>query len=127
MPSERSFTRLGGALISLVLIGDSVTPGFAFVPFSPSPTERFAPAQIEEVQWCRWGCGPGWGFWGPAAVAGGIVAGTIAGAAAVAAAPGYYAGPSPAYYYGPGPYYGPRPCLRRWIDPYGRPHWRRVC
>ena len=68
--------------------------------------------KVQSVWWCRWGCGPGWGYrpwgWGGFA-AGAVVGGAVVGAAA--AAPYYYGGP----------------CWQRWVGPYGGVHWRRVC
>lgn len=103
----RSFLRCSvSTLASVAMLVVSLSPASALTLVAPSLEQPFASSQIEKVWWCRWGCGRGWG---PAAVVGGVVAGTVVGAAVAGSAA--YA----------------RPCWRRWIDPYGRMYWRRVC
>ncbi|HXY59495.1 MAG TPA: hypothetical protein VEH76_13050 [Methylocystis sp.] len=122
MPAEKLLRRSIAALACAAALAAAASPSSAMTLAAPAAPQ--AGPQVEKV-WCGWG-GCGWG-WGPAAVVGGLVAGTAIGAAAAASSPyyynGYYAAPA---YYGPGPYY-PRSCLRRWVDYYGYPHWRRVC
>jgi hypothetical protein len=113
-----TITALAGA--SMLALA-SVSPASAFTLAYPSLSQPIASAQIDKVWWRGggwrggwgggwhggwrgagwrggWGWRRGWG-WGPAAVAGGVVAG------AALVGPGYYGG-----YYGPGPgYYGPGP------------------
>jgi len=117
----RGFLRCSvSTLAGVAMLAVSLSPASALTLVAPSLEQPFASSQIEKVWWCRWGCGWGWRGpgpgWGPAAVAGGVVAGTVAGAA-IAGSPAY-AGP---------PVYAGGPCWRRWIGPYGRVHWRRVC
>ena len=103
-----------GAIAAISMAAAQVGPATAFTLSSPAGAKALSP-QIEKVWWCRWGrCGPGWGwrpgwgYWGPGAVIGGLAAGAVVGAA-VAAAP------------------GPGPCWRSWVGPYGGVHWVRVC
>jgi len=118
MPAQKLLRRSIAALASASALAVALSPASA-MPVAEHALPQTGP-QIEKV-WCGWG-GCGWG-WGPAAVVGGLVAGTAIGAAAVASSPYYYA---PGPYYAPA-YYGPGPCVRRWVDYYGYPHWRRVC
>ena len=116
--SSRGFLRCSvSTLAGVAMLAVSLSPASALTLVAPSLEQPFASSQIEKVWWCRWGCGWAWRGpgWGPAAVAGGVVAGTVAGAA-IAGSAAYAA---PPVYYGP--------CWRRWIGPYGRVRWRRVC
>jgi hypothetical protein len=110
-----------------MMLAVSLTPASALTLSAPSLAPTVATSHIEKVWWCRWNCGPGWGwrggrwgYWGPAAVVAGVAAGAVVGAA-IAAPPPYY---GPAYY--PAPAYG-GPCWRRVIGPYGGVSWQRVC
>jgi len=117
MPAEKLLRRSIAALACAAALAAAARPAFAMTLAQPALPQ--SGPQAEKV-WYGWG----WG-WGAAAVVGGLVAGTAIGAAAAAASTPYYYGPA---YYGPGPYYAPPPaCLRRWVDYYGYPHWRRVC
>ena len=135
MLTKNFFRRSIAALACAAALAAAVSPASALTLAEPSLPQAGAASHVDKV-WCGWG-GCGWGGgWGPAAIAGGIIAGTAIGAAAAASAapypyPYYGYGPgygyyAPAYYAGPPrPYYGG--CWRRWIGPYGRVHWRRVC
>jgi hypothetical protein len=109
---------LSGAIAAIAMIAAQIGPATALTLPSPGGVEKAVSPQVEKVWWCRWGCGPGWGwrggrwgYWGAGAVAAGVAAGAVVGAAA--AAP-YYGG-----------YYGG--CWRRVVGPYGGVHWARVC
>jgi hypothetical protein len=104
-----------GAIAAISMTAAQMSPAAAFTLPSPAGVEKAVSPQVEKVWWCRWGCGPGWGwrygrwgYWGPGAVAAGVAAGAVVGAAV--AAPYYYGG-----------------CWRRVIGPYGYVHWVRVC
>ena len=126
MPAEKLLRRSIAAIACSAALAAAVSPASAMTLGAPAVIPQTGP-QVEKV-WCGWG-GCGWG-WGPAAVVGGVIAGTALGAAAAAASSPYYYAPAP-YYYATPAYYAPRPyygrCLRRWVDYYGYPHWRRVC
>jgi len=112
---KRSVSAVAGA----AMVAAYWVPASAMTLSAPSPAPHFAATQVEKVWWCRWGCGgwgwrggwgyrgPGWG-WGPAAVAGGVVAGAAVGAAVAAR-----------------PY--PYPCWRQVYGPDGAWRWERVC
>ncbi|HME85470.1 MAG TPA: hypothetical protein VKG91_13195 [Roseiarcus sp.] len=109
---------LTGAIAAIAMVAAQIGPATALTLPSPAGVEKAASPQVEKVWWCRWGCGPGWGwrggrwgYWGAGAVAAGVAAGAVVGAAA--AAP-YYG-----YSYGG--------CWRRVVGPYGGVHWARVC
>jgi hypothetical protein len=117
-------SRCLGAIAAVSMLTAQIVPATAFTLSSPAGA-KVASTQTEKVWWCRWGCGPGWGwrrpgwgYWGPGAVVGGLAAGAVVGAAVAGAAPVY----APV-----APVYGPGPCWRRWIGPYGGVHWARVC
>ncbi len=102
-----------GAIAAIAMIVAQIGPATALTLPSPVGVEKAVSPQVEKV-WCRWGCGPGsgwrggrWGYWGAGAVAAGVAAGAVVGAATAA------------------PYYGS--CWRRVIGPYGGVHWARVC
>lgn len=109
------------ALAGAAMLAAISAPASAFTLTGANPAQEVAASHVDKV-WCRWRCGPGWGwrggrwgFWGPGAVFGGLAAGAIIGSAL--AAPPYY---GPGYYsYGP----GPAPCWRRVWGAYG---WRWV-
>ncbi len=136
MSATLHIRRAVAGLACAAMLAVSVAPASALTGVDPAPPQTGAAAHIQKV-WCGWG-GCGWGGgWGPAAAVTGVIAGTALGAAALAGSAPYY-GPGypygPGYAYGPGyypaGYYGPRrygPCWRRWIDRWGRPHWRRAC
>ena len=109
----REFATRSIATLAGVSVLASLSPASALTALGPPVVQAAGSSNVETVQY--WGRGWGWG-WGPAAVVGGLVAGTIIGSAI--AAPRYY---GPAYY---GPY---GPCWRRQVDPYGRWFWVRVC
>ena len=102
MTIERRTGAVIGALAAISMMAVQISPTEAFTLSSPKGGEKVLSPQIEKV-WCRWGCGPGWGwrggrwgFWGPAVV-GGVVAGAVVGAAIAgsrACAPGYHLGPA---------------------------------
>jgi hypothetical protein len=103
-----------GAIAAISMLAAQIGPVAAFTLPSPAGVEKAVSPQVEKVWWCRWGCGRGWGwrggrwgFWGPAAVGGAVVAGAAVGAAVAS----------------PAPY----PCWRRVVGPYGGIHWARVC
>ena len=103
---------LSGAIAAIAMIAAQIGPATAFTLPSPAGVEKAVSPQVEKVWWCRWGCGPGWGwrggswgYWGAPALVGGAIVG-----AAVAA-----------------PYAYPYGCWRRVIGPYGGIHWVRVC
>jgi hypothetical protein len=102
---------LSGAIAAIAMVTAQISPAAALTLPSPAGVEKAVWPQVEKVWWCRWGCGWGWrgGGWGwrAGAVAAGVAAGTVVGAAAAA------------------PYYGG--CWRRVIGPYGGVHWARVC
>ena len=100
------------AIAAISMTAAQVSPAAAFTLPSPAGIEKAVSPQVEKVWWCRWGCGWGWrgrGWgWGAGAVAAGVAAGALVGAAVAA----------PAY---------PYACWRRVIGPYGGIHWVRVC
>jgi hypothetical protein len=106
---------LSGAIAAIAMMAAQISPATALTIYSPAGAEKAASPQVEKVWWCRWRCGPGWGwrgghwgYWGAGAVAAGVVAGAAVGAAAASA-----------------PYYGG--CWRRVVGPYGGVSWVRVC
>jgi hypothetical protein len=110
---RQKISALSGAIAAVAMVAAQISPAAAFTLPSPSGVEKAVSPQVEKVWWCRWGCGPGWGwragrwgYWGPA-VAAGVVTGAVVGAAVAA------------------PYYGG--CWRRVVGPYGGVHWARVC
>lgn len=114
MQSTPTSRKTIAALAGAAFLMSSIVDASAF-PLSAAPQARaVASGDIQNV-WCGgWRCGPGWGwrrghwgYWGPGAVVGGLVAGAIvAGAYANA-------------------YHGP--CWRRVYDNWGRWYWTRVC
>jgi hypothetical protein len=110
---RQKISALSGAIAAVAMVAAQICPAAAFTLPSPGGVEKAVSPQVEKVWWCRWGCGPGWGwrygrwgYWGPA-VAAGVVTGAVVGAAVAA------------------PYYGG--CWRRVVGPYGYVHWARVC
>ena len=119
-----SLAALSGAAMVALTLG----PASAFTLSSPTVEKSFASSQVDKVWYCRWNCGgwhagwgyragygwvPGWrgpGWQGPGW--GGVVAPGV-----VVAVPGPVV-VAPAY---------SGPCWRRWVDAWGRVHWRRVC
>ena len=106
-----------GAIAAIAMMAAQISPATALTLYSPAGAEKAVSPQVEKVWWCRWGCGPGWGwrggrwgYWGAPAVVGALAAGAVVGAAATAPYYGYYGG-----------------CWRRVIGPYGGIHWVRVC
>ena len=115
--SLRSVTgRPIAALAGVSMLFASLNSASAFTLSGPSLEMPIASAQINKVWWrggwgCGWGrCGGGWGWWGPRAVVGGVVAGAVVGGAIAASGPGYYG-----------------PCWRQVVGPYGGWQWQRVC
>jgi hypothetical protein len=108
---QRKIGKCLGAIVAIYMMAAQISPATAFTLLAPTGAKFLFP-RIEKVWWCRWGCGPswgwrrtGWGYWGPGAFVGGLAAGAVVGAAVAA----------------------PGPCWRRWIGPYGGVHWARVC
>ncbi len=104
------------AIAAIAMIAAQIAPATAFTLPSPAGVEKAVSPQLEKVWWCRWGCGPGWGwrggywgYWGAPAVVAGVAAGAVVGAAVAA------------------PYAYPYGCWRRVIGPYGGVHWARAC
>ncbi len=108
--STRGFLgRSIAALASVSMLVVSLNPASAFTLAAPSLQQHFVSAEVQNVWWCRWNCGPRpGGGWGPAALVGGLVAGAVVGAAIAA------------------PHYRD-PCWQRWVGPYGDVEWRRTC
>ncbi len=114
-----------GAIAAIAMIVAQIGPATALTLPSPVGVKKAVSPQVEKV-WCRWGCGPGWGwrggrwdYWGAGAVAAGVAAGAVVGAAAGVAAGAVVGAAAGAPYYGS--------CWRRVIGPYGGVHWARVC
>src|SRR5271165_6585716 len=68
---------LSGAIAAIAMIAAQIGPATAFTLPSPAGVEKAVSPQVEKVWWCRWGCGPGWGwrggswgYWGAPAVVG---------------------------------------------------------
>ena len=107
---RKAFAALAGAAFLMASAADAS----AFTLGGDARAQVAAGSDIQQV-WCNgYRCGPGWGwrhgrwgYWGPGAVIGGVVAGAII-AGAVANS-----------------YHGP--CWRRFYDAWGRPYWGRVC
>ena len=103
-----------GVMAAISMMAAQICPAAAFTLASPVGEKVLSP-QIDKVWWCRWRCGPGWGwrrpwgYWGPGPIIGGLAAGAVVGTAvgAAVAAPG--------------------PCWRRVIGPGGGVRWVRVC
>src|SRR6516162_5212586 len=80
------------AIAAISMVAAQVSPAAAFTLPSPAGVEKAVSPQVEKVWWCRWGCG-GWGWrrggwgWGAGALAAGVAAGALVGAAV--AAPAY--------------------------------------
>jgi hypothetical protein len=82
-----------GAFAAISMIAAQISPTSAFTLSLPKGGEKVLSSQIEKV-WCRWRCGPGWGwrgghwgFWGPAVVGGVVAAAIVGGAVAGGACP----------------------------------------
>jgi hypothetical protein len=83
--SHRGFLgRSIAALASVSMLVVSLNPASAFPLGAPSLQQHFVSAEVQNVWWCRWNCGPRVGGWGPAALVGGLVAGAVVGAAIAA-------------------------------------------
>jgi len=82
MPAEKIFCRSMVALACVASLA-AVNPAPAMT-LAKSTLLQSGP-HVEKV-WCGWGGCGGWG-WGPAAVIGGVLAGTAIGAAAAASSP----------------------------------------
>jgi hypothetical protein len=126
--STRNFAlKLAGGALSLVVVCGTAS-AFTIsdsLPSTPSQStvsvyhEEVDAPKVDNVAWCRWGCGrrwgygPGWGYrgwgWGGPAVVGGLAAGAIVGSALAAPAYGYYGG-----------------CWRQIWGPVGW-YWTRIC
>ena len=100
-------------IVAAAMLLGTVAETSAFPISAPPQGQSIGGVNIEKVFWCRWRCGPGWGwrggrwgYWGPGPlVAGGVVAGAVI----------------------TGAYAGPGPCWRRVYGPRLGWHWQRVC